>query len=124
MDGFDLLKEQARAKRNAAILKAKREYLAALKEIGALQKRLGLKQRGGPPKIVSAENALLKPTTVAKAILLEGRPMTLVELTLEVRRRGCRSLDDPRTVSKAIQSGLSHYGQQFRRDDKGRWAVA
>jgi len=41
---------------------------------------------------------------VARAILLEGKPMTLVELTIEVQRRGCRSLDDPRIVAKAIRN--------------------
>ena len=123
MDGIDLLKQQALAKRNAAILAAKREYFAALREIAALNKRLNIKRLGRPPKIVSAENALLRPTTVARAVLLEGKPMTLVELTIEVQRRGCRSLDDPRTVLRAIRNGLNHYRGEFRKDQAGRWGV-
>ena len=123
MDGIDLLKQQALAKRNAAILVAKREYQAALREIQALDKRLNLKRRGRPPKIVSVENALLKATTVAREVLLEGKPMTMVELTLEVQRRGCRSQDDPRLVSKAIRNGLNHYRREFRRDRDGRWSL-
>jgi len=121
MDGIDLLRQQALAKRNAAILKAKREYQAALREIGLLAKRLNLKPRGRRPKIEPLENALLKPTTVAREVLLEGKPMSLVELTLEVQRRGCRRLDDPRAVSKAIDSGLRQHARRFKRDEKGRW---
>ena len=66
----------------------------------------------------------LKATTVAKEILLEGKPMTLAELTLEVQRRGCRSLDDPRAVAHAINSGLQYYRRQFKRDGNGRWSIA
>lgn len=52
------------------------------------------------------EDASLKATTVAKQILMEGKRMTLAELTAEVQRRGCRSADDYRTVAHAINSGL------------------
>jgi len=123
MDGIDLLKRQALAKRNAAILAAKREYHAALKEIKALQRKLGIKQRGRPRRIVASDYSGLKATTVAREILLQGKPMTTVELTLEVQRRGCRSLDDPRAVAHAINSGLSHYCRQFKRKD-GHWSIA
>ena len=72
---------------------------------------------------MAAGDPNLKATTVAREILLEGKPMTIVELTLEVQRRGCRALDDPRVVAHAIRSGLQHYGRQLRKDDKGRWSV-
>ena len=65
----------------------------------------------------------MKATTVAREVLLEGKAMTLVELTLEVQRRGCRSQDDPRLVAKAIRNGLNHYRREFKRDGNGRWAV-
>jgi hypothetical protein len=123
MDGIDLLKQQALLTRNAAILAARREYHAALKEIKVLQRKLGLKPPGRPRKINASDYSGLKATTVAREILLEGRPMTIVELTLEVQRRGCRSLDDPRAVGHAIRAGLQHYRRQFRKDDKGRWSV-
>ena len=42
MDGIELLKRQALLKRNATIIAAKREYQAALKEIKALQRALGI----------------------------------------------------------------------------------
>ena len=123
MDGIDLLRQQALLKRNATILAAKREYQAALKEIRVLQRKLGLKPMGRPRKIVASDYSGLKATTVAREILLEGKPMTLAELTIEVQRRGCRSLDDPRAVAHAIRSGLQHYRRQFRKDEKGRWML-
>lgn len=124
MDGIDLLRRQALLKRNAAILAAKREYQAALKEIAALARKLDVKRRGRPRKIIASDYSGLKATTVAREILLEGRPMTLVELTIEVQRRGCRSWDDPRVVAHAIRSGLQHYRREFVKDQAGRWTVA
>jgi hypothetical protein len=123
MDGIDLLRQQALAKRNATILAAKREYHAALKEIAALQRKLGIKRPGRPRKIVASDYSGLKATTVAVEILMEGKPMTLAELTIEVQRRGCRSLDDPRQVAHAINSGLANYRRQFKRGEKGRWSL-
>jgi hypothetical protein len=123
MDGIDLLKAQALAKRNATILAAKREYHAALKEIAALKRKLGIRPRGRPRKKLPAGDPNLKATTVAREVLLEGKPLTIVELTLEVQRRGCRPLDHPRTVAHAIRSGLQHYRRQFRKDQAGRWSV-
>jgi hypothetical protein len=121
MDGIDLLRQQALIKRNAAILAAKREYFATLKEIKTLANKIGVKRRGRPRK-ATGEIATLKPTSVARQILLEGRPMTLIELVVEVQRRGCRPLDDPRLVAKAIRQGLSHH-RRYRKDVDGRWSV-
>lgn len=122
MDGIEQLKREALLKRNTAILAAKREYHAALKEIKALQRKLGLKRPGRPRKNTASDNSGLKATTVAREILLEGKPMTLAELTIEVQRRGCRSLDDPRAVAHAIDSGL-RYGGKVRKGKDGRWTV-
>jgi hypothetical protein len=99
MDGIDLLRREALLKRNAAILKAKREYHAALKEINALRGKLRIRPPGRPRKVT--EDPLLKPTAVARDILFEGKAMTIMELTIEAQRRGCRSSDDPRVVAHA-----------------------
>jgi len=122
MDGIQLLQHQALAKRNAAIMAARREYATAIKEIRALQHKLGIRRPGRPRKVVPGDPTL-KATTVARAVLSEGKPMGIVELTLEVQRRGCRMQDDPRAVAHAINSGLGNYPRQFRKDDKGRWGV-
>ena len=50
-------------------------------------------------------DANLKATAVPREVLLEGKPMTLVELTLEVQRRGYRVGDDPWAVRNSIWSG-------------------
>src|SRR5207237_10742557 len=104
MDGIDLLRQQALLKRNAAILAAKREYNLTLKEIAVVQRRLNIKSPRRPRSPASARNAV----AVARDVLSEGRPMTTAELTLEVQRRGCRSYDDPRAVSRNIRAGLRY----------------
>ena len=63
----------------------------------------------------------LKATTVAREVLIEGKPMTLVELTIEVQRRGCRMGDDPSALKNAISSGLQYYSREFRKGSDGRW---
>jgi hypothetical protein len=123
MDGIDLLRQQARIRRNAAIQAAKREYHAALKEINALSRKLRIKPLGRPPKLQASDYTGLRATTVALAILREGKAWSLPELTIEVQRRGCRSLDDPRAVGHAVDMGLRYYRKQLKRDDNGRWSV-
>ena len=123
MDGIEQLKREALAKRNATILAAKREYHTALREIAALQRKLGVRRPGRRRKVDPSDYSLLKASVVAREILLEGKPMSRVELTLEVQRRGCRKLDDPRAVAKAIDSGLAYHRRQFRKDENGRWVV-
>ncbi len=124
MDGIELLKRDALLRRNAKILAAKREYHNELKAIKQLGRKLGVCMPGRPRKPVVTEDASLKATTVAKQILMEGKAMTLRELTLEVQRRGCRPLDDYRVVSHAINSGLRNYRRHLKRDKKGKWSVA
>jgi hypothetical protein len=123
MDGIDTLKREALLKRDAKILAARREYSAALKEIKALQRKLGLKPTGRPRKIIASDYSGLKATPVACEVLREGKPLSIVELTIEVQRRGCRSLDDPRAVAHAIRSRLQYYAREFRKDKDGRWEL-
>src|SRR5262245_47669616 len=116
MDAIDLLRAQALTKRNAAIQAARREYSTALKEINALASKLNLKPLGRPRKGLPAGDPNLKASAVAREILREGTPMSIVELTIEVQRRGCRALDDPRAVAHAIRSGLHACRREFRKD--------
>jgi hypothetical protein len=123
MDAIELLLDQARTRRDTAILEAKREYHYALRQIQELNRKLRLRKPAKPRRIMPGEHPSLKATTVARAILMEGRPMTMVELTLEVQRRGCRSGDRPRAVAHAIRAGLRYYSREIRRDDNGRWSM-
>ena len=105
-------------KRNAAILAAKREYHATLKEIAALKRRLGIKPRGRPRKICQ------------RLLDIEGHDRS------ESDTAGRQADDDggtdargpapwlpsagrSRAVAHAIRSGLQHYRRQFRRDTPG-----
>jgi hypothetical protein len=124
-DAIDLLKREALLRRNSAILKAKRDYYHELKVIKQIGRSVGLCMVGRSRKpAVATEDASLKVAAVAKQILLEGHRMTLRELTLEVQRRGCRSADDYRAVSHAINSALRNYRRFLKRDGNGRWSVA
>src|SRR3954463_13590196 len=116
-DAIELLKREALLRRNSAILKAKRDYYHELKVIKQIGRGVGLCMVGRPRKVVATEDASLKAATIAKQILLEGHRMTLRELTLEVQRRGCRSADDYRAVSHAINSALRNYRRFLTRDD-------
>src|SRR5262245_42986083 len=114
---IELLKREALLRRNAAILKAKRDYFHELKVIQQIGRGAGLCMIGRPRKAAPVtEDASLKVSVVARQILMEGKPMTLRELTLEVQRRGCRSADEYRVVSHRVNSGLSRYRRFFRRD--------
>jgi hypothetical protein len=121
---IELLKREALLRRNAAILKAKRDYYHELKVIKQIGRNVGLCMPGRPRKVVvTTEDASLKAATVAKQILMEGKRLTLRELTLEVQRRGCRPEDDYRVVAHAVNSGLRNYRRYLKRDEKGRWSV-
>jgi hypothetical protein len=123
MDGIDLLRRQALIRRNTAIQAAKQDYHAALMEIAALARKLNLKQRGRPCKIGARDYTGLQAATVAMEILREGKAWSLVELTIEVQRRGCRPHDNPRAVAHAVAGGLTYYHKLLKRDENGRWSV-
>jgi hypothetical protein len=131
MDAIDLLKRQAVTKRDKAILDARREYRTAIQEIRALARRLGIERRGrrrqaGYDRLIAGGDDSCHGMTVvasAELILLEGRPLTMIELAIEVQRRGCRSRDDSRAVAKAIRNGFAYHRKRFRRDRNGRWSV-
>jgi hypothetical protein len=123
MDGIELLLDQARTKRDTAILEAKREYHYALRQIRELRRKLRLRPPSKPRRIAPGEHPSLKATTVARAILLEGRPMTMVELVIEVQRRGCRTGDRPRAVAHAIRTGLRYYSREIKQDENGSWLL-
>jgi hypothetical protein len=126
MDGIDLLRAQALARRNSAIARAKREYHEALKAIKVLERKLRIKPPGRPCKNQANDLSGLKAATVAIEILREGKAMSIAELTIEVQKRGCRVLDDPRLVAHSIEGGLHYHRRrtgEFERDAAGRWVA-
>src|SRR4051794_29335334 len=122
MDGIDLLRAQALARRNSAIQRAKREYHESLKAIKVLNRKLRVKPVGRPCKNQANDLSGFKAATVAVQILREGKAMSIAELTIEVQKRGCRSLDDPRVVAHSIGGALRYYRRrrgEFERDERG-----
>jgi hypothetical protein len=93
-------------------------------EIKALAKKLDINQPGRPLTKNASDFSGLRPASVAREILSEGKPLTIAELTIEVQRRGCRPLDDPRVVAHAIRGALLYRRGLYRKDDKGRWGQA
>lgn len=122
-EAIELLKREALLRRNAAILKAKRDYYHELGVIKRIGRSAGLCMPGRPRKPVVTENPMLKATTVARDILLEGHVMNAMELAREAQRRGCRSADDTARVAQAIRGGLRYYSRYIRKDDEGRWSA-
>jgi hypothetical protein len=131
MDAIALLKTQARAKRDKTIVDARREYRIAVQEIRALERRLRLGRRHQrrqavyDSQIAKGDDSCHGLSTIAAAelILREGKALTLIELTIEVQRRGCRSRDDSRAVHNALRGSFSYHRNRFRRDRNGRWSI-
>jgi hypothetical protein len=128
-DAYALLRLQARAKRDRAIRAARSEYTATLAEIAKLAKTIRQK-RSTPSETRMVRSGDNKPFTdmtaieAAFTVLLEGEPLRLTELTLEVQARGCRAGDDPRAVAHAIRSAMRYHKCRFVRDKAGRWELA
>jgi len=123
-----MLRLQARAKRDRAIRAARADYAHTLAEISKLSKAIRQKRptamelrsvRSGDDRPFSDMTAI----EAAERVLLEGEPLRLTELTLEVQARGCRAGDDPRAVAHAIRSAMRYHGNRFTRGKDGRWVV-
>lgn len=89
-----------------------------------MNRKLNARAPGRPRKSDASDYSRLKATTVAREIQLEGAPMSIVELTLEAQRRGCRTLDDPRIVAHAIRTGLAHIAGSFGKMIRGGGGVS
>lgn len=131
MNPIEALYADARAKRDRAIQKARAEYHLAIQDIRAIANKLRYEGTRKPKyrafrRPVRATSHSCRELTVIAAvelILREGQPMTLIELTLEVQRRGCRTNDDPHAVHSAISSSLRYHRDKFVHDADKRWSV-
>jgi len=125
MDAFATLKLQAREKRDKAIAAAQSEYVGTLCEISRLSRRLH-RGRSRPRNYGVRDGQSYDTMTVIRAaelVLLEGTPLTIAELTVEIQARGCRTQDNPRTVARAIRSSLAYHRGRFVKDKAGRWTL-
>ena len=131
MNPIEVLYADARAKRDRAIQQARAEYHLNIQDIRAISRKLRCHGTKKPKynafrKPVRALNHSCRELTViaaAELVLREGKPMTLVELTLEVQRRGCRTNDDPHAVLSAINSSFQYHRDRFKRDADARWSL-
>lgn len=120
MDDLKQLLNAAKARRNATIQQAREHYAQTVR---ALQKAA---RRPTPPRkrYYRPDGDLSKLNTrqAAEVVLRELGPLTLVEITIEVMKRGCRSGKNPRVVSNAIFCALTYHKKRgrFFRDGEGR----
>jgi hypothetical protein len=124
-NAFTILRRQAREKRDAAIARAKAEYRHSIIEIDRMARVMGAprRRRGRYMPGDGLSYPTMSTIRAAEMVLLEGKPLTLAELTLEVQHRGCRAGDDPRRVANAIRGAFSYQHEKFSRDKAGRWSV-
>jgi hypothetical protein len=117
------LRRQARQNRDMAIASARAEYQNTLCEISRLARRLRRRRPRYYRTRIGESYATMTAIRAAEAVLLEGHALTLVELTLEVQSRGCRSTDHPRAVAHAIRTAMQYHRTRFTRDASRRWSV-
>jgi len=126
MNAYQQPRQQAREQRDSVILKARSEYRQSISEIDTLERRVTGKkpQRSTVSRVLSCKGKPFCEVTVTKAaelILSEGKPLTLVELVLEIQRRGCHAGDDPRKLVHSLQSAFYYHRDRFRKGEAGRW---
>ena len=132
MDVYKTLRREARAKRDNAINAARERYGDTIVQIDTLQAMMGHRVVKGAPlsdrQVRHADDdapfSALTLLEAAERVLLEGRPLRMTELTIELQRRGCRAGDNPRKLAIAIRSAFYYHKGRFVRGRDGRWGVA
>jgi hypothetical protein len=132
MDAYKQLLAQARQKRDNAIQAARDEYRQSVKEIKQVCRTVGLRRPSGArqPSQRKLRRSNGKPfcglsiVEAAERVLLEGRPLTLIELAVAMRERGYSIGDDPRKFTNALRAAMRYHPGRFVRGKDGRWAVA
>lgn len=61
---------------------------------------------------------------VAELVLKESGPMTMLQLTLAVQKRGMRPEAKPRSLMESLRRALCHNQGRFRKGIEGRWRMA
>ena len=59
----------------------------------------------------------------AEAVLRERGPLTLVEIAVEIQALGCRTLETPRQIVRAIREAFQYHADEFWQDADKRWSV-
>ncbi len=121
MDAIDLLRQQALAKRNAAVQAARREYHAAIKEINALASKLNLKPMFGDcdeDKIstsyierfnLTVRMSLRRFTRLTNGHSKSLRHHTAMQALFVAWYNFSRKHETPKNTTPAMASGLSDH---------------
>jgi len=130
MDTYYLLRDKARARRDNIIKQARADYWRTIRQIEQLVRTLGEerhRQALATPVAPCDESESLRGITAIKAaeiVLLQGPSLTLIELAIELRRRGIQATGDPRKLVRSLRASFRYHHKKYRRDAKGRWSVA
>lgn len=129
MKPIDELILEAEQKRDYLIEQAKRECLATIREIRALEKRLrqiAWTGKYGPRQVkpVRPGTPIYCMNLVQAAIaVLSEQPMTMVELVLAIQDRGCKADVAPQRVLRSLQENFRYHKDTFTQDAEGRWGI-
>jgi hypothetical protein len=131
MDAIKLLRLRAAARRDEKIKAARAEYSHTLRQLTEIGLALGEPEAAkigiADRRIHESNGKPFNKLTVIQAaerVLSEGKPLTAVELALEIQRRGCRADDDPRAVLGSVRSAFYYHRGRFSRDADGKWSDA
>jgi hypothetical protein len=130
MSAYNDLRRHARERRDRDIQAARERYADTIDQIYMLQARNG--QRGFElayynrgVRYFSADVPITKLTLIAAAerVLSESKSLRLVELVVELQRRGVRESADPRRLAISLRSAFGYHRHRFICDRFHRWTL-
>lgn len=132
MTPFEQLREVAARLRNLNQKKADLEFRFAMRVITELERNYkpAIRRRrqfsGTVIRLSRPDSPYRRMTTIqaGERVLREGKPMALVDLTIEIMNRGHRSADEPRKVMRALRASFDYHRRRFTQDSEGRWEVS
>jgi hypothetical protein len=132
MDPYAHLRKLARQKRDRAIQAARAEYNQTVRDIKLVCRAVDVRitQRTRPVALRKLHRSDGKPfhklsiVGAAERILSEGRPLTFLEIAVELKARSYPVGDSPRRVTRALREAFRYHPERFRKGKDGRWVVA
>jgi hypothetical protein len=129
MNAYDQLRRDARQKRDKAIKAARDRYVETIDQIDLLQALNGQRFDDGAyverqirPCRVDTPFSELTLVAAAERVLRDNKPLSIAELVVELKRRGCRVGDNPRRMAISLRSAFRYHKGRFK-VKSGRWIV-
>jgi hypothetical protein len=131
MDAYLELRERARRKRDQAIQAARAEYNQTVRDIKLVCRAVDVRitQRTRPVALRKLHRSDGKPfhklsiAGAAERVLSEGKPLTFLEIAVELKARGYPTGDSPRRITRALREAFRYHPERFRKGKDGRWTV-